>query len=309
MDIARPPMMNPQRTPTRTPAREGIRVNTSRIVLPLFLLLPAGCSSALPELDAEPIDPPVETGSAFDSARAGRVSGRVTWTGAIPNIPGFLYGVPRAGGAGFEFRTADNPNRPQIDPKSRTVGGAVIFLRGVNPTASRPWDLPPAGVEIGNGQIVVVQGERRGRSGFVRRGDEITISSTEAAYHVLRGRGDAFFSLPLPQPKHAVTRRLAKSGRVELSSGTGLYWARADLFVADHPYYTVTDADGRFTLERVPAGKVEVVVWLPGWQTERTERDPDSTQVARQTYSRPVERAVSAVSDPIRPEEVNLTVP
>ena len=219
------------------------------------------------------------------------------------------YGRPRADGAGFEFRTAENPNRPHIDQTTRAVAEAVVFLRGVPSAASHSWDLPPVNVEMGDGQITVIQGEHRGRVGFVRRGDAISVSSTDQGYQLLRGRGDAFFGLALPESRQPVTRTLTKCGRVELSSGTGLYWARADLFVADHPYYTLTDQDGRFSFDRVPMGEVEVVVWMPGWQPARMERDPDSTQVARQLYTPPIERTSKATVRPAQPAAVSISVP
>ena len=279
------------------------------IALSLLFLLSAGCSSDLLVLENGQNDPPATIGTAFDSSKAGVVSGRVTWAGPIPNTPPFLYGAPRGDGAGFEFRTAENPNRPLIDTKTRAVRDAVVFLRKIDLATSRAWDLSPVRVEIGNGQIGVVQGERRGRAGFVRRGEEVAISSTESRYHVLRGRGDSFFSLALPESNRPVKRLLGNAGRVELSSGSGLYWARADLFVSDHPYFTLTDTNGRFAFDRVPVGKVEVVVWLPGWQAARAERDPDSTQVVRQMYTAPIERADSVVIDRGNPSELVFSVP
>lgn len=279
-----------------------------KLLLPI-LLVSTGCTPDVPAFESTQPHPRAEPSTTFDPTTCGRISGRVTWKGPIPPSQGFLYGVPRANGAGFEFRTADNPNRPHIDPETRAVGEAVVFLRGIDPTASRSWDLPPVAVEMGQGTITVIQGERRGRVGFVRRGDTISVASNENVYHVLRGRGAAFFGLTLPEPNHSVTRTLAKTGRLELSSGTGLYWASADLFVADHPYYTVTNADGRFAFERVPAGKVEVVIWMPGWQPTRMERDPDSTQVARQSYSPPIERAVATTIDSSHLAEITLSVP
>ena len=96
---------------------------------------------------------------------------------------------------------------------------------------------------------------------------------------------------------------------MELTSGTGLYWANANLFVSDHPYFTVTDAEGRFILDRVPSGPVELVAWMPGWQAAKTERDADSTQVARQKYSAPIERVQNVVVASSQNAEVNVTVP
>ena len=88
-------------------------------------------------------------------------------------------------------------------------------------------------------------------------------------------------------------RTLSNAGRVELSSGMGLYWVRSDLFVADHPYFAFTDAEGRFTLDRVPAGPVKLTVWHPGWESVRMERDPDSTIITRMVYSGGVERVTN----------------
>jgi hypothetical protein len=289
--------------------RGNSHVTSIRNLLLPILFLSTGCASDVPAFESTQPDSPAEPGTTFDLTTCGRISGRVTWNGPIPTPQGFLYGVPRANGLGFEFRTAENPNRPRIDPHTRAVGDAVVFLRGVDPAASRPWDLPPVGVEMGQGTITIIQGERRGRVGFVRRGNAISASSNENVYHVLRGRGAAFFGLTLPEPKHPVSRTLAKPGRVELSSGTGLYWASADLFVADHPYYTITSADGQFAFERVPAGNVEVVIWMPSWQPARMERDPDSTQVARQSYGPPIERVMAATIDPSHAAEITLSVP
>jgi hypothetical protein len=237
------------------------------------------------------------------------VTGRITWVAPIPTISPFLYGVPRASGTGFEFREAENPNRPLIDPMSRGLEGVVVFLGGIESARSRPWNLPPVEVEIGQGQIEVLQGTRRGRYGFVRLGDAITVSSTEPTFHLLRARGDAFFSLALPIPNSPAKRVLTQAGHLELSSGTGLYWARAHLFVTEHPYYTITDKRGEFAFDEVPSGDAEVAVWMPGWQPLRTERDPDSTHVARQIYSPAIQKATAVKVEPNRAAAIHFMLP
>ena len=276
---------------------------------PFLVLALSGCASEVPPFETDQVEPAIELATSYDAAKTGRISGQVRWKGPIPHPQGFLYGRPRADGAGFEFRTAENPNRPRIDAKTRAVADAVVFLRGVPATASKSWDLPSVTVEIGDGKITVIQGKHRGRAGFVRRGDEISVTSTDKTYQLLRGRGDAFFGLALPEPGRPVTRTLTKAGRVELSSGTGLYWARADLFVADHPYYTLTDQHGQFSFDHVPMGDLEVVVWMPGWHPARMERDPDSTQVARQQYSPPIEKTARATIRPAQPTAISISIP
>jgi hypothetical protein len=216
------------------------------------------------------------------------VTGRVTWAGELPEAPTFLYGVP-SGDGNFVTKSLTGPNQPRIDAATRAVAGVVVSLRGIDPAAARTWDHPPVRVELGDGAIRVRQGTCE-RVGFVRVGDGVEVVSRDAAYHVLRGRGDDFFSLSLPAADEPRSRTFTRSGRVELSSGSGFYWARADLFVSDHPYWAVTDAEGRFALPRVPAGRVEVVAWHPSWRPARQDRDPETGLVSRMTYGAPLER-------------------
>jgi len=160
-------------------------------------------------------------------------------------------------------------------------------------------------------QIRVRQGDGElSRVGFVRRGQPVEMLVTEkSAYHVLRGRGAVYFSYQFPGPDQPLTRTFDHPGRIELSSGAGYYWASADLFVDDHPYYTRTDRDGCFVLDQVPAGPVEVVAWLAGWEPRRTERDPESTLVIRMAYSPPVEVVQPVVVSPRGVVELAVTIP
>lgn len=259
----------------------------TRLLL-LLAILAAGCESEVSN-SSLPAPAAPAIGTAYDAAKCGGITGRVTWNGPTPTPPDFPNHIPQADGT-FLYHTAKNPNAPQIDPKFHGLGGAVVMLQGVDPATAHPWDLPPVAIEMGDKQIVVVQGGQRRKVGFVRRGDSISVSSTDSTYHVLRGRGGAFFSLTLPEPDKPVTRTLNAGGRIELSSGAGLYWVRADLFVVDHPYIAITDVEGRFEINRVPAGPLRLVVWHPGWDAARLERDPDSTIITRMVYSPPVER-------------------
>jgi hypothetical protein len=100
------------------------------------------------------------------------IRGRVTWGGDFPVVPplrGWTDVGPEDGGA--KFHVQENPNAPHIDPESRGVGDAVVFLRGVDPSRAGPWDLPRVRVEQKDYRFLVRQGGAVGRVGFVRRGD------------------------------------------------------------------------------------------------------------------------------------------
>jgi len=240
----------------------------------------------VPVAAKQPQSPPQAT--EFDASKCGTISGQVVWSGEIPDTAPFIYGIPLADG-NFDIRTIPNPNQPRVNATSRALAGAVVFLRSIDPAKAKLWDLPPARVELKDRDIRIVQGDATRRVGFVRVGESMSMASAEPVFHILRARGATYFSLPFPEPNEPLSRTLDKPGVVELSSGAGYYWANAHLFVADHPYFAVIDHEGRFTLNQIPAGEVELVVWHPGWTIARQDRDPETGLVRRLTYGSPVE--------------------
>ena len=234
---------------------------------------------------ADPPAPPV-----------GTVSGRIVWAGKIPAVPqldSVMAGV-----------TTPNPHAPHVASDNRGLAGVVVSLRGVGSVGT--WNHPPVRVEMSAEHIRVVQGDSPRPVGFVKRGDSVTMRSSTPGPLMLRARGAAFFTLAFPQPDQPLTRKFDQPGVVELSSGSGQFWAAADLFVCNHPYYAVTGPDGLFTLSDVPVGEYEVVAWKRNWHIATKERDPESGLVVRLKNAAPVEkRAVVSV----RPGEtaVDLT--
>ena len=165
----------------------------------------------------------------------------------------------------------------------------MVFLRGVDPRRSRPWDHPPVRVELRDYQIHVCQGDREGASGFVRRGESIEMVSRQSLFHTLRVRGVSFFARAFPDADCPCTQPLERSGLVELSSGSGHFWMRGRLFVDDHPYYTHTNAQGHFTLPQVPPGRYDLVCWMPNWHEAFRELDAETALICRLTFRPPVE--------------------
>jgi len=233
---------------------------------------------------------PEARGPEFDASHSGTIRGRVTWDGAVPEVPDYTVPPLQFGLAGPRERLRwPHPHAPRVAPGGG-VGNAVVFLRGVDPTRARPWDLPPAGIEMSGFQFQVRQGDEASPYGFVHAGAAVRMVSREKHFHSLHADGAAFFTVPFADAEKPATRVLGKRGLVEVTSAANYFWMRAYLWVDDHPYYCRTDAEGRFELTGVPSGSHELVCWVPSWVAERQERDPESCIVRRLVFKPPVEQ-------------------
>jgi hypothetical protein len=256
------------------------------VLLPLLCL--AACAG-------RPDDPPPPADSshaalAFDPAACGSVAGVVRWQGDVPRVEPFrsidepLSDQPDPPPA----RDRVNPNVPRIDPQSRALAGAIVYLRGVDATKARPWHHPPLRVDMRDQAFVVRQGAA-GNVGFAKLGDSVEFVSHDERFHVAQARGAAFFALTLPRPGLTRSRRLDSPGVVELASGSGYFWMRAYVHVSDHPYFTRTDSQGRFRLDQVPAGDYEIVAWHPDWRVRGEYRNPDLFRVQQVRFRPPLQ--------------------
>lgn len=257
----------------------------------LCLALLAGCSELADPVSMERAEQEATLAQFFDPATTGTIEGRVVWDG---DVPAAVETVVRANPYNPHLYKAParfvTPHVPMVHAQNGGVANAVVFLRGIDPRRSKPWDHAQVRVEFQDRQLRITQGDQPTNVGFVRRGGAVEIVNHDAEYHNLRARGGAFFSMPLIDANQVHERVLAKAGVVDLTCAAGYYWLNAHLFVAEHPYYALTDAGGRFMLKRVPAGTYEIVCWLPSWRVLRSECDPETGTIARLAWDAPKEQ-------------------
>ena len=248
----------------------------------------AGCDSAtvIPR-PGDAVPPPrPELATAHDPADCGSVSGRVTFVGPIPEVPPLLGALPD--GDGYAWVNKPNPFTPRIS-QSGGLANVLVWLDGIDPAKSKPWPSSGVSLEIRNAEF-----QADGKpfvAGVARTGDTLTATSRDQAFHSLRARGAAFFALPFPAPNSRVQHDLPRPGIVELSCATTAYWLAADVYVSNTPYAAVTNDEGHYTFDVVPAGVYTLYFRARNWKVIRTERDPESGLHSRQYYARPSEKS------------------
>ncbi|MBL8799305.1 MAG: hypothetical protein JNM56_35800 [Planctomycetia bacterium] len=272
----------------------------------LLLLALVGCQP-VPAVVPPITEPPAPLAADFRAGAVGQIVGQVVWEGEAPRVPPFSDLPLTLYHEQARIKSLQrNPNRPEIAPESRGVGNAVVFLRGVPPAASRPWDWPPVQVAIKDYRLQVQQGDRGGRYGFVRRGEYVEVVSRQPVHHMVRASGAACFNLALPEPDQSRSRPLTRRGVVELSNAIHYFWMRGYLFVDDHPYYACTDRDGRFVLHDVPPGQYDLVCWLPSWREAARDLDPELGTVLRLHFEPPVEKSHAVIVETGRTLDVHF---
>jgi hypothetical protein len=236
-------------------------------------------------------DPPRPTPSTarYPDATArplptGSVGGRVTLVAGQPVPP--IHGLI-ATADGPKWGTAPNPFAPRVDADGG-LADAVVWLDPVDRTELKPWPHPPLTIEQSDRRVKSAQAGVSDRVGFVRVGDEVEMVSKEKEFHLLRARGAAFFSLTFPDPDRPRRRTLDTPGVVEFTSAAGFFWSAVDVFVCDHPYYTVTDSAGRFELANVPAGVYELTCRVRNPEITGRDRDPETGRIARLHFAPPL---------------------
>jgi hypothetical protein len=232
----------------------------------------------------------------------GTITGTVKWEGPMPHLASFLINKD-----------------PQIcDPDSKKVrelerlivspdGGVkntVVFLQNV--TEGKAFDLPET-------RRFLDQKTCRYEPHIllVPQNAELQMKSSDATLHTIHMDGAATYNLPFPFTDKVISRQMSTPGVVNLRCNGGHVWMNAEMIVAPHPYYTVTDANGKFTLTDVPPGQYEIVAWHEGWGVVREEAAYDvltERRVQRPVFTPPRTWQKSVTVNANRNHVVDFTI-
>src|SRR5262249_51376911 len=152
------------------------------------------------------------------------------------------------------------------NPKNQGVRWAIVSLAPPPEMKALPihpdlQPLPKTGVEIDQPCCAFIP-----HVVAMRQGQDLTIKNSAAFLHNanLAGSpkaGNTGFNVAIASGgKHVAAGLKAQKLPINLSC-TVHPWMNARIGVFDHPYFAVTDADGKFEIKNAPAGTYRIRVW------------------------------------------------
>jgi hypothetical protein len=103
--------------------------------------------------------------------------------------------------------------------------------------------------------------------------------------HFFNAKNVSLLNVPMSDPDQKIEHKFLRTPlrnekgvmrlQCDVHNNMNAYWA-----AFDHPYFAVTDADGKFEIRGIPAGKYTLVAWHEGYKVIREE-------MGRPIYDRP----------------------
>ncbi|MEM7516488.1 MAG: carboxypeptidase regulatory-like domain-containing protein [Planctomycetota bacterium] len=209
----------------------------------------AAAANASPAMKASYVEVanPVEAGLA-----AGTVTGSVTFEGDKPKMDPLAINADAAKGCAEEGHEVDPTDRSLMLSEKGGIANAVVTV-----------SVKGAEVKVPEEPVVLDQKACRYEphvlvlpvGATVRYGNSDTVSHN---VHTYAGRNESLNKTVAPGSKEE--QKLEKKDNIEVKCDIHP-WMNSYIVVTDDPYVAITDAEGNFSVEGVPAGKHKVNVW------------------------------------------------
>lgn len=161
--------------------------------------------------------------------------------------------------------------------KRGVVQNAVVFIQG-RVDGARAFPEPEGGFTMDQKGCrfephVMVMGA----------GAELSVLNSDHLNHSLKIISRTNVPQEIAQPKSSLRTAVRIDHPEIVEMRCGIHdWMKAWLVVAEHPYYAVTDANGRFEIKDLPAGDYTLAVWQEslGLETRRIQvRESENVKI------------------------------
>jgi plastocyanin len=189
---------------------------------------------------------------AYDTVQVtngGTINGTVTFNGAVPTrkivptkdteVCGGIRDVPLI----------------KVGP-DKAVQEVVVYLKDVK--KGKPWVKTAPKIPVLDNHKCSFEPHVQ----VVAEGTDIGIHNSDPVLHNTHGFLDnrTVFNVALPIQGMEIKKPLKKSGLVRVDCDSH-GWMRGWIYVADSPYYDITDEKGSFKISDVPPGDYTLVIW------------------------------------------------
>ncbi|MBI3609340.1 MAG: carboxypeptidase regulatory-like domain-containing protein [Nitrospirae bacterium] len=249
------------------------------IAITVLLMNPWGAALAYDETEV------VESGTIF---------GRVTFAGSVPDIPA----IPVVKNPEFCGEAVWDPVLV-VNPSNKGVKNTVVYLEGIH-----RGKAIPTGMAIDAFKCLFVP-----HVSVVFKNRPVVFHSNDMVLHNVHAfneRGATLFNLALPQMGHVAKRTIKSGGIIHIQCDSHAHmqgWAVS----LDHPYFSVTEENGRFRIAGVPPGEYTLVAWHEGYTMTNRSSYEDSLKSGPGLLQRPVYDAPDRITQPVEVKAKNET--
>ncbi len=201
-------------------------------------------------------------GNAQGDAAWGTLKGRIIWGGKVvpPPRPLLQGGIP--------------DEKLVINPKNRGIKWVFVWLSPDPGAANAALPIHPSLKQVKAKTITLRthQGRFVPRSLAIRQGQDLVVLNDAPVNHNIQwisvGANAPGGNVTLPPGKSHTIKGLVAE-KLPLTIRDNIYpWMGGRVAVFDHPYYAVTDEDGKFEIKLAPTGKFRLMVYqeVIGWR-------------------------------------------
>ena len=183
----------------------------------------------------------------------GSISGKVHFEGAVPKLEHAKTNMDACGTSASYDRL--------IVGKGGGVEYTLIYIS--NPPAGRANFAP----------VTITQNGCRytPHMAIATRGSSVTFANGDDVMHNVHGYSytgadrSTAFNFGQPTKGERTPQQLRKAGMTSIECDIHP-WMNAWIWVSDNPYAVVTKADGSYSIDGLPPGTYNVVLWHEGWK-------------------------------------------